>query len=102
MVPFRQMIKTLKWQQQENRVEIQVSFPINRRFFTQQDEENYIIVGVTSDIQHHVNITLRTCTCPVGMATGSCEHLNAVRKRRLQEVFYEITNSESFPFWCVA
>ncbi|XP_060772707.1 uncharacterized protein LOC132883292 isoform X2 [Neoarius graeffei] len=62
-----------------------------------QDEENYIIVDVTSDIQHHVNITLRTCTCPVGVATGSCEHLNAVRKRRLQEVFDEFTNRKNSP-----
>lgn len=62
----------------------------------QQDEENYTLVGVTSDIQYHVNITLRTCTCPVGVATGRCQHLQAVRMQRLQEVFYEITNSESF------
>ncbi|KAK3507628.1 hypothetical protein QTP70_031676, partial [Hemibagrus guttatus] len=56
------------------------------------DEENYT-VGVTSDIQYHVNITLMTCTCPMDVATGSCEHLNIVRRRRLQEMFYEITNN---------
>ncbi|MCJ8749279.1 hypothetical protein PDJAM_G00174520 [Pangasius djambal] len=66
---------------------------VTRSNIVQQDEENYIVVGETSDIQHRVNITLRTCTCPVGVATGSCEHLNAVRAQRLQEVFYEITNN---------
>ncbi|XP_071947653.1 uncharacterized protein [Antedon mediterranea] len=64
---------------------------INCDNILKEDESNYSVPSASTDKLYHVDISIGTCTCPIGNTGGPCKHQNAVMKT------FNIINSNHTP-----
>ncbi|XP_022103577.1 uncharacterized protein LOC110986198 [Acanthaster planci] len=83
---------------------------INCRNIVQEDETSYSVPSTKSGELYHVDISIGTCTCPVGKTGGPCQHQHAVMKTfnvvdcnfmpttspHLRELYYTIATGRDY------